>query len=126
MTMKKNKTEDVNIYMEKLDHPLKDGVQVIRQVIKGVRENIKEEIKWNAPSYRYRDYIATFNLRDKSRIHLVFHNPRTPLVASDLLEGNYTDGRRMAYFYDMTDIEAKKVELERVVQEIIRLEDEEL
>jgi hypothetical protein len=120
------KTEDVNDYMERLDHPLKAGVQIIRQVIKGIKTDIIEEIKWNAPSYRYKDYIATFNLRDKNRIHLVFHNPRTPLVKSDLLEGNYPDGRRMAYFYDMTDIEAKKVELERVVQEILRLEDEEL
>jgi hypothetical protein len=125
MMAKKNKTEEVDEYMEGLDHPLKAGVQSLREAIKGVSAGITEEVKWNAPSFSYKDYIATFNLRDKSRIHLVFHNPLTPQVKSDLLEGDYPDGRRMAYFADLAEVEAKKPELQRVVAEIIRLIDEE-
>jgi hypothetical protein len=122
--VKKNKTEDVDRYMEALGHPLKTGVQMLRDAIKGVNKGITEEVKWNAPSFSYNDYIATFNLRDKSRIHLVFHNPLTPQVESDLLEGDYPDGRRMAYFADLDEVWSKKAELERVVNEIIYLMDE--
>jgi uncharacterized protein YdhG (YjbR/CyaY superfamily) len=118
-------TKVVDEYMEKLDHPLKAGVEVLREAIKGVNKDIIEEVKWNAPSYHYKDYIATFNLRDKSRIHLVFHNPMTPKVNSTLLEGNYTDGRRMAYFANLADVEVKKTELARVVQELVKMMDEE-
>ena len=49
-----NKTAEVNDFMEKLDHPLKPEVQVIRDIIKGVNKNITEQIKWNAPSFSYK------------------------------------------------------------------------
>jgi hypothetical protein len=124
MPRKRNRTEDVDAYMDVLEHPLKAGVQVLREAIKGVHEDIIEEVKWNAPSFSYVDYIATFNLRDRDRIHLVFHNPKTPEVKSELLEGSYQDGRRMAYFSDMDDVHAKVPELQRVVGELIKLMDQ--
>jgi hypothetical protein len=124
MAIKKNKTEEVDEYMDRLDHPLKAGVQELREAIKGANEAITEEVKWNAPSFSHKDYLATFNLRDKSRIHLVFHNPMTPKVKSDLLEGDYPDGRRMAYFADLVEVKAKKFELQRVIKELVRLMDE--
>jgi hypothetical protein len=122
---RKNQTEAVDEYMEGLDHPLKAGVQELREAIKGVDQDILEEVKWNAPSFSYKDDLATFNLRDRSRIHLVFHNPRTPEVKSDLLEGDYPDGRRMAYFASMAEVSEKKAELARVIGELVRMMDEE-
>lgn len=124
MKVKKNQTAAVDEYMNQLTHPLKTGVQTLRETIKGVDAGITEEVKWNAPSFSYTDYIATFNLRDQKRIHLVFHNPLTPQVESDLLEGDYPDGRRMAYFADLSEVEAKKDELARVVQELVALMDQ--
>jgi hypothetical protein len=80
-----------------------------------------EEIKWKAPSFSYQgEYLVTFNLRDTSRIHLVFHNPLLPQVKSTLLEGDYKD-RRMAYFADMQDVEAKKAALQKVLKDLIKL-----
>lgn len=117
------KTEAVDEFMDKLDHPLKAEVQAIREIIKGVHPRITEEIKWNAPSFSYKDYIATFNLRERKRVHLVFHNPRIAEVQSDLLEGDYKD-RRMAYFSGMSDVQAKRAALEEVVRGLVRLMDE--
>lgn len=122
MVVKKNRTEDVDAYMAKSDHPLKAEVEELRKIIKGVDTDILEEVKWNAPSFSYNDYLATFNLRDTKRVHLIFHAKRTPEITSELLEGNYPDGRRMAYFYDMKDVKAKQAELERVVKELIKLD----
>jgi uncharacterized protein YdhG (YjbR/CyaY superfamily) len=44
-------TEEVNQFMEKLDHPFKAEVQMIREIIKNVDSEITEQIKWKAPSF---------------------------------------------------------------------------
>jgi len=121
-TTRLDDTKEVNRFMEELDHPLKAGVQMIREVIKGVNKDITEQIKWKAPSFSYKgEYMVTFNLRDRQKIHLVFHNPKIALVKSKLLEGDYED-RRMAYFADENEIEAKKASLERALKDLIKLQ----
>lgn len=121
--MKKN--ENVDDFMEKLDHPLKAEVQVVRDIIKNANPLITEEIKWNAPSFNYQgNYLVTFNLRESKRIHLVFHNPEIAKVKSKLLEGNYKD-RRMVYFADMQDISENKSLLEKALKDLIKLQKKE-
>jgi len=111
----------VNEFMEKLDHPFKAEVQMIREIIGNVNKDITEQIKWNAPTFSYNgEYLVTFNLRATEHIHLVFHNSRLPSIQSELLEGDYED-RRMAYFVDLKDIRAKKAELERVIKQLVKL-----
>ena len=46
-------TEQVNEFMEKLDHPFKAEVQLVREIIKNVNRDITEQIKWKAPSFSY-------------------------------------------------------------------------
>jgi uncharacterized protein YdhG (YjbR/CyaY superfamily) len=117
-----NGTEQVDEFMEKLDHPFKAEVQRMREMIKSVNEDITEQIKWNAPSFSYKgESLVTFNLWEKKKIHLVFHNPMISRVKSELLEGDY-DHRRMAYFADMKDIEEKKAALEKVLKDLIKLQ----
>ncbi|MFT3891176.1 MAG: DUF1801 domain-containing protein [Anaerolineales bacterium] len=116
-----SRTDKVDEFMATLDHPLKAEVQRLRDIIKGANKGITEEIKWKAPSFSYKgEYLVTFNLRDMSRVHLVFHNPLLPQVKSKLLEGDYVD-RRMAYFADMRDVEAKKPALQKVLKDLIKL-----
>ena len=111
----------VDLFMEKLKHPLKEEIKELRQIIKRTNGDILEEIKWNAPSYRYRgNYLLTFNLRETKRIHLVFHNPLIAKVHSKLLEGDYVD-RRMMYFSDMQDIKTKKSAFQTVLKELVKL-----
>lgn len=77
-------TEEVNDFMEKLDHAFKAEVQMIREIIKNVNDDITEQIKWKAPSFSYKgEYLVTFNLWEKQKIHLVFHNPVISKVKSN-------------------------------------------
>lgn len=117
-------TEAVNEFMSNLEHPFKAEVQAVREIIKGVNQDITEQIKWNAPSFSCKGhYLVTFNLRAQKNVHLVFHNPEISKVKSDILEGDYPD-RRMAYFTDMEDIQAKRAALEKAVDELVKLVDE--
>lgn len=116
-----SRSDKVDEFLANLSHPLKAEVEAIRSIIKSVDKNIAEEVKWNAPSFNYKgEYLVTFNLRETERIHLVFHNPRISEVKSTLLEGDYKD-RRMMYFADMSAIQAKKAELEKILKRLIKL-----
>ena len=115
--------KDVDQFMADLDHPFKAEVQALREIILGVDGAITEEIKWNAPSFSYAGYLATFNLHAKDRVHLVFHNGAILPDPSGLLEGDYKD-RRMAYFSDMADIDRKRPALETAIKAWVRLMDE--
>lgn len=59
--------------MTELDHPMKDGIEFLRGLIRGMDSSIVEEVKWNAPSYRLADHFATFKLRPPTCIQLVLH-----------------------------------------------------
>ena len=119
-----NKTEAVDAFMEVLDHPFKAEVEAVRKIIKKVNKGITEEVKWKAPSFSYKGYMVTFNLWEKKRVHLVFHNGAILKDKTGLLEGDYPD-RRMMYFSDMKDVKAKKAALESFVKEWIKLMDTE-
>ena len=116
-----SRTDKVDEFLRELSHPLKAEVEAVRSIIKGVRKDINEEVKWKAPSFNYKgEYLVTFNLRDTKRIHLVFHNPMIPKIKSQMLEGDYVD-RRMTYFSDMQDIKAKKAEFQRILKQLVKL-----
>ena len=117
-------TEQVNAFMDTLDHPFKPELEILREIIKNVNKDITEQIKWNAPSFSYKgESLVTFNLWEKQKIHLVFHNPMISKVKSKLLEGDY-DHRRMAYFSDRHNIQTKKAALEKALNDLIRLQRE--
>jgi hypothetical protein len=116
------KTEEVDEFMDKLDHPFKAEVYAVRDIIKAVNQDITEQIKWNAPSFSYKGYMVTFNLWAKQHVHLVFHNGAILSHESGLLEGDYPD-RRMAYFSSMDDVAAKRTALEDAVREWVKLKD---
>jgi uncharacterized protein YdhG (YjbR/CyaY superfamily) len=115
-------TDEVDDFMHRLDHPFKEEVGLLREIIKGVNKDIAEQIKWNAPSFSHKgESLVTFNLWEKKRIHLVFHNPVIAKVKSPLLEGDY-EHRRMAYFADRQDIQEKQAVLEKALKDLIRLQ----
>jgi uncharacterized protein YdhG (YjbR/CyaY superfamily) len=116
------KQPSVEEFMDALVHPLKAEVQALRGIIKGVNPAITEQIKWNAPSYSYKDYLVTFNLRTDQHVHLVFHNPYIASIHNPILEGDYPD-RRMAYLKDMADVQAKRKDVEYVIGELVKIMD---
>jgi hypothetical protein len=66
-------TEAVNAFMKNLVHPFKEEIEVIRKAILEAAPDIREGIKWNAPSFRTTEYFATMNLREKVGVGLILH-----------------------------------------------------
>ena len=121
-TAKKSKSkltdaEQVQMYMDKLEHPLKEEIEAVRKIIK-LNAKIAERIKWSAPSYRYKEDLVTFHLRPINHIHLVFHHPKIVEIKSALLEGDYKD-RRMMYLRSMKEIKAHAKELRQIINHLI-------
>lgn len=117
--VKPSEAEQVDAFIDKLKHPLKPEIEAVRTIIKSVSTKISERIKWNAPSYYYKEDIVTFNVRPTEHVHLVFHHPTIVEVKSGILQGDYKD-RRMAYFKDMKEVKANKKELQRIMNELIK------
>jgi len=65
--------ESVDAYLAALKHPHKKGVQALREAILGVDARVREEVKWNAPSFRLEDHFATFRLHPGAIFQLVLH-----------------------------------------------------
>jgi hypothetical protein len=119
-----NRTADVDAYMERLDHPFKAEVEAVRAIIRGVDPRITEQVKWNAPGFSYKGYMATFNLHATRHLHLVWHNGVVLEDPDGLLEGSYPD-RRMTYFTGMAEVEARRPALEALVRRWVELIDRE-
>ena len=114
--------EQVAEYMLQLAHPLKAEIELLRSIIKNANNNLKERIKWNAPSYYYKEDVVTFGPYRNGMILLIFHHPLIVKIKSPLLEGNYKD-RRIVYLKDAAAISTAKKELERIIKEHIQLLD---
>ena len=69
-----NRSEEVDLLMGGLDHPLKEVIERLRTVILESNDRITEHVKWNAPSFCYAgEDRVTFRLFPADRVQLVFH-----------------------------------------------------
>jgi len=113
---------DVTAALDSLDHPLRAQIEVIRDLVRSIDPGIIEQWKWSAPTFSFGgDYLFTFHVRPTDYLHLVVHHPQAPEVSSELLEGDYADGRRMIYLRGEADVAEKLPELERVVRELVEI-----
>lgn len=134
-TQKQPDPEQVTALIQNLDPAVGSVVETIRQIILDTDPAIGERIKWNNPSFYYngemkpfdpKEYkreIAVFNLF-KNRIMLVFPSGAKVQDTSGLLEGDYPDGRRLAIFTDMEDVQAKAAALRAVLKAWLALVDQ--
>ncbi|GAA2122600.1 DUF1801 domain-containing protein [Glycomyces algeriensis] len=111
-----NRNDKVDQLMERLDHPHKDAVEHLRAVILAVDPGITEQVKWNAPSFRYGgDDRVTFQLKSQD-VQLVFH--RGAAVREDAETFAFTDDtglmqwrtndRAVVAFKDLAEAEANE------------------
>ena len=115
--------EQVHEWMNKLSKEIKPAVDAVRKIIKTAGPKLNERIKWNAPSYYYKEDIVTFGpARSKDKVILVFHHPNIVKIRSALLEGDYKD-RRLVYFNSLSEIKSGKKELERIIDESVKMMD---
>jgi hypothetical protein len=64
----------VDDFISKLEHPLKDLVLQLRDLILKTDPHLTEQVKWNAPSFCYNgDDRITMNLSKKDQVLLIFH-----------------------------------------------------
>jgi hypothetical protein len=122
-TTKPSEPDKVDAYMKRLKHPLKDVVVSLRKIILEADPEIGEEIKWNAPTYfytgemeqsdpkLYQRYLIVFNVFKKDCIRLVFWGGGKVNDKSGFLQGDYADGRRLAVFHSVDDVNANKKHL---------------
>jgi len=120
MAKKQTDAEQVAQYMTALEHPMKAEIEALRAIIREANPKISERIKWNAPSYYYREDIVTFGPpgRRSDEVMLVIHHPAVVSLASAILEGNYKD-RRLITFKSMAAVEQHRETLSGFLNSII-------
>jgi hypothetical protein len=126
---KPSEPDQVDAYMNNLKHPLAGVVKALREIILKTDPEIGEEIKWNAPAFfytgelppfnpkEYKRHIVIFNFYKQDCIRLVFPSGARVKDKSGLLEGDYPDGRRLALFHNMKEVESRKAILQRLVKQ---------
>jgi len=124
--------ENVDAFMQTLDHPLKEIVIYLRQFIMSIDKNIGEGIYWNAPTFyftgemapfdtkEYKRYIVGFVFNKKDCIRMVFLKGANAIDSTHLLEGDYADGRRLAVFNSIDDVKAKEKSLEEIIKQLLK------
>ena len=110
--------------MNDVDHPFKAEMQAVRQVILSASPKIVERIKWNAPSFHYKQDLGAFHTQSAECAHLILLFPEGNGMHDDsgLLEGNHKN-RREAKFHSMEDVAEKKSALEKLVRRWVALRD---
>jgi len=63
----------VDAFMAALEHAHKPAIEALRQAMLAADASIGEGIKWNAPSFRTREWFATTHLRAKLGLGLILH-----------------------------------------------------
>lgn len=116
---KEKDSEAVAVYMSNLRHPLKLEINELRSIIKAAHPGIGERIKWNAPSYYYKEDMVTFHLRATEHVHLIFHHPYVAEINSPILVRHY-DKRRMLYLKNIDEVKSNKAELQRIMIELVQ------
>jgi hypothetical protein len=106
---------DMAAYIAALDHPRKAEIEAVRGLILGADPRVREEVKWNAPSFFIDEHFATFKLRPTSTVQVVLHTgakvrPDAGPVTVDDPAGLLTwaaPDRCLATFRDAADVEAR-------------------
>lgn len=118
----------VDEFFTTLDHPLKDALQEVRAVILGVRPDIAEGIKWNAPSFRVDEFFATASIRNNA-VMVILHQGAKVRDNTSELDVRDPDGllvwhakdRCSVTFRDMDDVAAKRAAFADVVRQWVAL-----
>ena len=111
-------------FMRNLEHPLKPTIEALRGVVRGVSPEVREGVRWNAPSFATTDHFATFNLRTTDRVRLILHTGAKPKAAAKaglgipdpagLLEWLAPD-RALVTVRDLDDLAAQRAPLEAIL-----------
>ncbi len=127
-----NDPKSVTEYIQKLDPDFGRLIEAIRQLILSTDKVIGEQIKWNSPSFFYQGEMKPFDPKEYKRDIVVINSrkgvallvfPTGAIINDDsgILEGQYTDGRRLVTFTSMNDVAAKGKDLQKVIKQWLKL-----
>lgn len=117
----------VDEFIQATEGSLKELLIELRQILKGFSPELGEHIKWNSPAYFYTGEMSDFDAKTYARdyvvlnchrgyVLMVFPNGASFNDPHKVLEGKYTDGRRMITIKTRADITEKT----RAIQELTR------
>ncbi|MEX0290985.1 MAG: DUF1801 domain-containing protein [Flavobacteriaceae bacterium] len=118
-----NINPQVDAFLREKQHPMHAEIQKVREIILATDPKIEETIKWRSPTFMYKGNMASYFMNAKKHVSLMFHKGAFIQDNSGILEGDGKEGR-VAKFSTLEEIEDKKEQLQNVVKEWIRMQDE--
>lgn len=129
---KRNDSEQVTEHILKLPESIKPAIEYLRRLTLSIDREISEHIKWNSPAFYFSGEMKAFDPKEYKRDILVLNLRNNKIMCVlptgmniknniEILEGNYTDGRRMIYFKDLDDIKLKEQKLINTIKEWFEL-----
>lgn len=131
-TPKPTGTEQVSLFLQNCEHPLKTAMSLLRELILSSQKGITEHIKWNGPSFCYGgDDRITFNLHRNDHILIVFHcgvkakgketKGAPPLFkdSTGLLEW-LSDQRAVSRFFSEEEVAENKNKIKKLVKDWLK------
>lgn len=64
---------DVDAQLATLDHPHRDAIVRLTELIRGADPRVVAAVKWGAPSFAVGEHFATFQLRAPRGLMLIMH-----------------------------------------------------
>ena len=125
-------SELVTEHISNLPQTIQPAVEYLRQLILSINTEIAEHIKWNSPAFYFSGEMKPFDPKEYKRDILVMNLRNDKIMCvlptgikieknTDILEGKYTDGRRMINFKNLEDIKAKEKQLRNAISEWLNL-----
>ena len=125
--MTKQSSKEVTEFLNELNHPFRNEIEKLRDVILASDKNLVENIKWNAPNYSFEneDRITMRIQPMTTKVQLIFHRgakkqeqPKDKLIESKskMLVWKEND-RAIITFKNKQEIENGKSELEKIINE---------
>ena len=121
----KGLNKEVTDFLDQQDHPLRNVIEELRNVIISAVESLRENVKWNGPNYCVEDLDRiTMKIYPPKHIQLIFHRgakkqeqPSSRLIQTEskLLIWKEND-RAVASFKTLDEVKNAKVQLLEVVK----------
>lgn len=132
--IKLSDSEKVAQHIQLLPLSIQPTVEYLRSMILSIDPAIAEHIKWNSPAFYYSGEMKSFDAKEYKRDILVIHIRNEKILCvlptgmsiqkhTEVLEGNYTDGRRMISIKNLDDLRSKETEIVNALKEWISLID---
>ena len=110
-----NKNKEVDSWFVDYEHPHKDAMLQIREIILGADRRMTESVKWSSPTFSFEGNLASFQPRTKNFVSLLFHRGSEIPGDHPRLDGDAALARVMR-FEDLEDVEIQRKDLEAVVR----------